>query len=75
MMESSEETDHMNDDISGIDLKVRIRRFNAENASLRDDLSRAEDTISTLEREIKSTKSALYVFLRLKKVHLMLSSE
>ncbi|XP_032453948.1 uncharacterized protein LOC100680082 isoform X14 [Nasonia vitripennis] len=59
MMESSEDADHMNDDISGIDLKVRIRRYNAETVSLRDDLSRAEDTISALEREIKSTKSAL----------------
>lgn len=67
MMESSEETDHANEDYAGIDLEVRIRRFHEETVSLRDDLTRAEDTISTLERDIKSTQKALYVFLWLKK--------
>ncbi|XP_023318263.1 uncharacterized protein LOC106651216 isoform X3 [Trichogramma pretiosum] len=59
MLESSEENNPLHDDISGIDLEIRIRRYNEETASLKEDLLRAEETITTLERELKLTQKAL----------------
>lgn len=58
-MESSEEADH---DLASVDVKVRIRRFNEENEQLKEELGRYEETISTLEREIKVARTALYVY-------------
>lgn len=59
-MESSEDTDHPNGEIAGIDLEVRIRRYNEETTNLREDLIKAEETVLNLERELIVTKTALY---------------
>ncbi|XP_058789433.1 uncharacterized protein LOC131663213 isoform X3 [Phymastichus coffea] len=57
--DSSDETHHPNGDIGVVDLEVRIRRYNEETASLRDELVKAEETVFNLERELKITKTAL----------------
>ncbi|KAJ8674762.1 hypothetical protein QAD02_010548 [Eretmocerus hayati] len=58
-LESSEETDQMIDEFSEIDLQVRIRRHNEETAGLRDELQKAEETIVSLERDIKLLQTSL----------------
>ena len=62
MLESSDDIDHSNEDVADVELKVRIRRYTEETASLKDELLRAEEAISTLERDIKLTAKNLYVF-------------
>lgn len=58
-VESSEENDRIIDDVSGIDLKVRFRRYTEEKASLTDELTRAEDTITSLEQNLKLSQKSL----------------
>lgn len=61
MMESSEETDHINNELAAVDVKLRFRRFNEVNEQLKEEVLRSEEQISTLERELKLTQTALYV--------------
>ena len=60
MLDSSEDTDCLKD-IALTDLEAKIRRYTEETANLKDELLRAEDTIATLERDLKLAQKTLYV--------------
>lgn len=48
-------------DIAEVELRMRLRKFDEENIILREELARAEELITNLERQCNSLENRLYV--------------
>lgn len=51
----------INKDIEEVGLRVRLRKFDEDNILLREELARAEELITNLERQRNSLENQLYV--------------